>query len=108
MGKESVRTVKPSDLTNMSENDRTSTQKQQQTRSTKGQNAHKRLSKRTIFTDIHDQLWRGYMWIDGSLVISMLEDWETILLCMLKLKEKRRFKMYYLLTLFIPLQQSLW
>ncbi|PWN36415.1 uncharacterized protein FA14DRAFT_111261, partial [Meira miltonrushii] len=29
---------------------------------------------------IHDQLWRGYMWIDGSLVISMLEDWETILL----------------------------
>lgn len=92
MTKESVQNQKASSTsssTTMSENDRTSVQKQQQSQSgsSKGQYTQKRLSKRTIFTDIHDQLWRGYMWIDGSLVISMLEDWETILLCMLKPKD---------------------
>ena len=73
----------------MSENDRSLAQKQSQpqSESSKGQYTQKRLSKRTIFTDIHDKLWRAYMWIDGSLVISMLEDWETILLCMFQQKE---------------------
>jgi len=86
MEKESAQTIKPSSSSNsiaMSESDRTSVQKQQQPQSetAKAPYTQKRLSRRTIFTDIHDQLWRGYMWIDGSLVISMLEDWETILLC---------------------------
>lgn len=56
-------------------------EQQAQTQAVQARNEAKRLSKRTIFTDIHDRLWRGYMWLDGSFPISMLEDWETFLLC---------------------------